>query len=887
MSVIPGTLVSDPVTIGDVTANTFGSHFDFQGVGGMYCVADLTALNSIPVNPSSGVLNIGDSLSSGRRRLGMTIFVLSENKYYQLYDPLWNTYTTDLQRYNSLANNLNWVAAFNLGYIPLTGTVAGKPMNGTFVSDDQYTLDGNVVTINGNKTISSAINLVGYHSSVTIGSGDILLSASNGASITNSFEINTSGFKFSFPNVPFVWSPTGITGDDTNVNSSFQIGFGNTLSNDFSFVFGSYSQATNYVSTAVGTVVNATGQYSTAIGSYATASGVYGATAIGTTINATGQYSTAIGAAVDANGNFSTVIGGYLKATTANSTVIGTGVNSSSRLINSIANSIMLGVNSTVPSLFIGGGAGVGTFGNVGVNVTDPTARLDILAGDATKAPFKIRKNTADKATLAIGEFQFASGGRLQFSPDGITNQSIAYLSDASGVFSLTTGSINGIQSNYGTNQSLGDYAFSVGSLNKAIGLYSISMSNNNGAWGDYSFGEGNGNIVAGKYSHVGGNNSKVTSDGSFGYGYQVQVGNTIRSFTVSGTTVTITGNVTTEYTSGASVIFFALTGGTTASFVRTISAVTYNGTNTTFTINTTMTGVTSGSCVMTATYNYSAAFGFNTVAKGVCNFVAGSGSQTLASWCFAVGLTSIASGTASFAAGISCTASGSYSNAQGNSTTASGYCSSAIGVNTISQGSASHAQGSATLASGANAHAQGDTTQATGIASHSQGGYTLATNNYTHAGGFESKAELHGQFSRSGGKHTVVGDAQYSQLYCRKQTTDGSTVQLYLDGASAAIAIPSGKTWSFLLDIVGRQIGGTSGTVGTSFSVLIKGLIKNVGGVITLITSTTLADQRDASAAAWAYSVSAGASALQISVTGEINKNIDWFSIVHLTEVA
>ena len=94
------------------------------------------------------------------------------------------------------------------------------------------------------------------------------------------------------------------------------------------------------------------------------ATGDYGATAMGVSTVASGWYgATAIG-------------GRYIKAGPASQTiVIGSGASVSDTLINDITNSLMVGFNSDIPTLFVGPSSGVGTTGNVGIGTTDPAAK--------------------------------------------------------------------------------------------------------------------------------------------------------------------------------------------------------------------------------------------------------------------------------------------------------------------------------------------------------------------------------------------------------------------------------------------------------------------------------------------------------------------------------
>ena len=80
-------------------------------------------------------------------------------------------------------------------------------------------------------------------------------------------------------------------------------------------------------------------------------------------------------------------------------------------------------------------------------------------------------------------------------------------------------------------------------------------------------------------------------------------------------------------------------------------------------------------------------------------------------------------------------TAVATYSFAEGDNTTASGDCSHAEGHHTTASGYSSHAEGKFTTASGDCSHAEGDNTTASGDHSHVEGKYNIedTANKYAH----------------------------------------------------------------------------------------------------------------------------------------------------------
>lgn len=133
MTLIPGTLVLSPITPGNDAA-TYGTHHSTLGVGGYMEIEDDATRNAIPVDPTVNKVN-PDGYSSGRRRHGMLVYVRADDKFYQLWDTDWGTYTFDSQKYSSLSNNSNWrylpaLSGAVSNDIPLSGTAAGAPVTG-------------------------------------------------------------------------------------------------------------------------------------------------------------------------------------------------------------------------------------------------------------------------------------------------------------------------------------------------------------------------------------------------------------------------------------------------------------------------------------------------------------------------------------------------------------------------------------------------------------------------------------------------------------------------------------------------------------------------------------------------------------------------------------
>lgn len=108
MAQLLGTVLASPVVQGNSDLDSYGTHYAFLGVGGYQEYATIAERNALLINPSN-VLGL-DGLSSGRRRLGMLVYVSETDIVYQLKVP-YATWTglTSANKVAALANNANWI----------------------------------------------------------------------------------------------------------------------------------------------------------------------------------------------------------------------------------------------------------------------------------------------------------------------------------------------------------------------------------------------------------------------------------------------------------------------------------------------------------------------------------------------------------------------------------------------------------------------------------------------------------------------------------------------------------------------------------------------------------------------------------------------------------
>ena len=167
--------------------------------------------------------------------------------------------------------------------------------------------------------------------------------------------------------------------------------------------------------------------------------------------------------------------------------------------------------------------------------------------------------------------------------------------------------------------------------------------------------------------------------------------------------------------------------------------------------------------------------------------------------------------------------------------------------------------------------------------------GITNAVTNLTAttaaiATGTGATTAVYGAMVRASGNFATAGDAQTGKYVLRNSTTTATQTELFADGSSARIVLPTNSAYTYLVQIVGRRTDAT-GSIG---SWEIRGAISRdatagstaFAGVRSKTTLTRPAN--------WDADVFADTTngALTIKVTGVAAQTIRWVATVTTTEV-
>jgi hypothetical protein len=147
---------------------------------------------------------------------------------------------------------------------------------------------------------------------------------------------------------------------------------------------------------------------------------------------------------------------------------------------------------------------------------------------------------------------------------------------------------------------------------------------------------------------------------------------------------------------------------------------------------------------------------------------------------------------------------------------------------------------------------------------------------------GYRGRADRYGMRSHAAGYFDTTGDSQEALFVARNKTTSAVATELYLNGSSTRLTIPSGKILSALVRVTGVKSDGSE---------VIKFLrdvtIKNVGGTTTVETAAaTIGTDINVSGATLDLSADNTNDSLKIEVTPPTG-TWRWVAVVEGIEIA
>ena len=133
-----------------------------------------------------------------------------------------------------------------------------------------------------------------------------------------------------------------------------------------------------------------------------------------------------------------------------------------------------------------------------------------------------------------------------------------------------------------------------------------------------------------------------------------------------------------------------------------------------------------------------------------------------------------------------------------------------------------------------------------------------------------------------------ILGKRQAIQLIYGTQTTDGTTVDSYLNGITGSyFVVPENTAIMFEADILAVRVGGTAvaGAVGDYKSWIETGVVINKSGTLT-VDSSTISHSSSGTTGGWdAVSTVSGTNYI-MSVEGVADTTIEWVSNLRFTQI-
>jgi hypothetical protein len=135
---------------------------------------------------------------------------------------------------------------------------------------------------------------------------------------------------------------------------------------------------------------------------------------------------------------------------------------------------------------------------------------------------------------------------------------------------------------------------------------------------------------------------------------------------------------------------------------------------------------------------------------------------------------------------------------------------------------------------------------------------------------------------AHSAGRFAADGDAQRARFVLRNKTTTNAAVELFLDGSSTRLTIPSGKIFAFTINISGVKSDGSAVA-----HYLRQYCLKNVAGTTSQVYAPVTIGTDNAAGTSIALSANDTNDALKVEVTGITSETWRWVASVDAVEIA
>jgi hypothetical protein len=148
--------------------------------------------------------------------------------------------------------------------------------------------------------------------------------------------------------------------------------------------------------------------------------------------------------------------------------------------------------------------------------------------------------------------------------------------------------------------------------------------------------------------------------------------------------------------------------------------------------------------------------------------------------------------------------------------------------------------------------------------------------------GGNWGLANRVGMHAHAIGRFSAAGDAQRARFVLRNKTTTNAAVELFLDGSSTRLTIPSGKYLTGTINIAGIKSDGTAAA-----SYIRQFSIKNVAGTTSLVGTVNTIGTDEAASTSISITANDTNDALKVEATGIASETWRWVAAVDVVEVA